>query len=407
MWPFRRARLIWFDPKKLDKDGLMNFDLISGTRLSFLLPNLAGGGAEKVSVNLANAFVERGYAVDMVLLTASGPFLSDLHPAVRVIDLRAGRVRSALAPLIRYMRDVRPATILACMWPLTVLAIVARRLCGVQMRLLVAEHNTWSISQRDHRTWIRPFIRWSMRLCFPYTDGVIAVSNGAAADLVQFAGLNASVVKSIYNPVVDPRCNVSDGLDQNEADLLWTNAKYRILSVGTLKMQKNQALLLRAMALLTHRVDAHLVILGDGQLKASLEQQARELNIADRVTLAGFRAQTTPYFQSANLFVLSSDWEGLPTVLIEALAAGTPVVSTDCPSGPREILADGEFGSLVPVGDAQALAHAISESLAAPHDRAALIERAQHFSIDRAVGEYLTLLLPKATGREASGRPRQ
>jgi glycosyltransferase involved in cell wall biosynthesis len=373
----------------------MKSHVVQSARISFFLPNLAGGGAEKISINLANEFVKRGYEVDMVLLSASGEFFGDLHSAVRVVNLRAEHVRSALAPLIRYMRDVRPDTFLACMWPLTVLAVVARRFSGVSMRLLVAEHNTWSMSQRDHRAWIRPLIRWSMRLCFPYTDGVIAVSDGASADLVNFADLDASIVKTIYNPVVDSQCKGSVELDQKETDRLWTNAKYRLLSIGTLKVQKNQALLLSALALLSQHVDAHLIILGEGQLRASLEHQAKELNIAERVTLAGFKAHPTPYFQSADLFVLSSDWEGLPTVLIEALAAGTPVVSTDCPSGPREILADGKFGRLVPVGDAAGLAAAIAESLATPYDRAALVARAQHFSIDRAVDQYLALLFPQ------------
>lgn len=373
----------------------MSGNLVQRAQISLLLPSLGGGGAERIAVNLANALVERGYAVDMVLLSASGPFLHDLVPSVRVVDLGAARVRSALVPLVRYMRNTKPNAVLACMWPLTVLAVVARRLSGVRMRLLVAEHNTWSISQRDHRAWIRPCIRWSMRLCFPHTDGVIAVSNGAAADQARFADVDAGLITTIYNPVVNPKLDRCRVLDQREADLLWSRAKYRIISAGNLKPQKNQALLLRAMKLLSQRLDVHLVILGEGQLRASLEQLAAELGITDRVTLPGFKAQPAPYFLSADMFALSSDWEGLPTVLIEALAAGTPIVSTDCPSGPREILANGRFGRLVPVGDAAALADAMAISLESEHDHDALRIRAQDFTIDKAVDQYEALLLPK------------
>lgn len=297
----------------------MKRGLVQGAKISLFLPSLGGGGAEKISVNLANALVDRGYAVDMVLLSASGPFLRELVPGVRVVDLKVARVRSALGPLVRYMRNARPTAFLACMWPLTVLSVVARRLSGVNMRLLVAEHNTWSISQRDHRAWIRPFIRWSMRLCLPHADGVIAVSKGAAADQARFANMDASLITTIYNPVVDPKRDEDGVLDQREADLLWSKAKYRIISAGNLKPQKNQALLLQAMKLLSQRLDVHLVILGEGQLRASLEQLAKELDIADRVTLAGFKAQPARYIRSANLFALSSDWEGLQSTELKSL----------------------------------------------------------------------------------------
>lgn len=371
-------------------------------KVSLVLPNLEGGGAERISVNLANALVERNYEVEMVLLSASGPFLSDLVPGVRVVDLRVTRFRSALMPLIRYIRDSKPTAMLACMWPLTVLAVVARSLSNVPMRLLLAEHNTWSVSQRDHRSWIRPLIRWSMRLCFPHADGIIAVSKGAAADQARFANLDGGLITTIYNPVVDPRRHESRGLDQKTAELLWPKAKYRIISAGNLKPQKNQALILRAIKLLSQQLDVHLIILGEGKLRATLEQQAKELDITDRVTLAGFKAQPYPYLQSANLFTLSSDWEGLPTVLIEALAAGTPIVSTDCPSGPSEILANGRFGRLVPVGDAAALAEAMAQSLTSIHDHDALKARAQDFSIDKAVDEYVQMLFPTSSGERAA-----
>lgn len=362
--------------------------------LSIILPNLSGGGAERISINLANSLVEIGISVDMVLLSATGELLSDLNSKVRVIDLKSPRVRTAYWPLVAYLRRSKPTALLACMWPLTVLAVAARKFSNVAMRLLVAEHNTWSISQRDHRFWIRPLIRWSMRWCFPYTDGVIAVSNGAAQDIIRYANLKPEIVNMIYNPVTTSSHIDLIPLDQNQVSTLWGGSKFKIITIGSLKPQKNHALLLQAIASLVKRIDAHLVILGEGSLRNLLENLTVELNITDRVTLAGFKHDPYPYLKAADLFVLSSDWEGLPTVLIEALSVGTPVVSTDCPSGPREILKDGSLGRLVPTGNPQALSNAMEEALHSKHDIQALMARALDFSIDKAANRYLEVLLP-------------
>jgi glycosyltransferase involved in cell wall biosynthesis len=175
----------------------------------------------------------------------------------------------------------------------------------------------------------------------------------------------------------------------------WQSASFRILTVGTLKEQKNHELLLYAFSKLLERVDAHLLILGEGHLRKKLEALIDDLGIRANVSMPGFINDPSPYYQNASLFVLSSDWEGLPTVLIEALAFGTPVVSTDCPSGPREILCGGQFGYLVPMSNADALATAMAESLTATHDVIALKARAQDFDIDKAVVQYEALLFKR------------
>jgi glycosyltransferase involved in cell wall biosynthesis len=173
------------------------------------------------------------------------------------------------------------------------------------------------------------------------------------------------------------------------------------LAVGTLKVIKDYNTLLHAFALLRQRVDARLLVLGEGECRPALEAQISQLGIETSVFMPGFVKDLSPYYQHADLHVLSSTGEGLPTVLIEALEAGTPVVSTDCQSGPREILSDGKFGRLVPVGEAVALAAAMSESLAATHDTTALKARAQDFSIDKAVDQYKELLFPGSSQPKA------
>ena len=364
-------------------------------KISLLMPNLIGGGAERVAVNLANSFTQRGYAVDMVLLSATGDFLSDLHPDVNVVDLKVDRMRRVLFPLINYLRQARPAAVLACMWPLTIAAVVARALSRVPTRVVVAEHTTWSRDELLQRPTVEWQIRTSIQRVFPWADGIVAVSQGAADDLAQFARLNAKNITTIYNPVVGEAKPPAPTPIPPAG--WWSGPHHKLLAVGTLKSIKDYATLLNAFALLLQRADARLLILGEGECRPALEAQIRQLGIEASVFMPGFVKDISPYYQQADLHVLSSTGEGLPTVIIEALAAGTPVVSTDCPSGPREILRDGQFGCLVSVGNAAALADAMAESLAATHDTAALIARAQDFSIDKAVDRYLELLFPQTS----------
>ncbi len=360
-------------------------------RISILLTDLRGGGAERVAVNLANGLSQRGHQVEMVLMTASGEFLADLRPEVRVVALNAQRLRGVLFPLVRYLRQVQPGALLACVWPLTVIALWARWLARVSTRVVVAEHTTWSRAEIVSS----PFVRWQVRVtmhrAFPGADGVVTVSKGAADDLARFARIDTKSIKVIYNPIVGEAKAMAHGSFAPFG--WWEGAHRRILAVGTLKAIKDYPTLLTAFAALRQTVDARLLILGEGGSRVALEAQARRLGIESSVFMPGFIMDPTPYFQHADLHVLSSTGEGFGNVIAEALAAGTPVVSTDCQSGPREILSNGQFGRLVPVGDAEALALAMAESLADTHDREALKARAQDFSIDRAVDQYEKLLL--------------
>ncbi|SJM91353.1 putative Glycosyl transferase, group 1 [Crenothrix polyspora] len=363
-------------------------------KISLFLPNLTGGGAERISVNLANELIKRGYSVDMVLLTAEGPCLALLNSEVRVINFKIKHAREGLLPLVRYFREAKPHSMIACMWPLTVLAVAASKFPGVSTRIVVAEHNTWSRSQADYSPLLRQIIRTTMYLFFPGSQGIVAVSNGAADDLANFAGIKRKSITMIYNPVSNPQ-TLDVHEDKDSKLTSWKTAEFRILNVGSLKTQKNQELLLRAFSILLKRTNAHLLILGDGHLRQKLEKIIAELGIKDNVSMPGFADDPRFYYQHASLFALSSDWEGLPTVLIEALEAGTPIVSTDCPSGPREILNGGQLGKLVPLGDADALASAMYESLNSKHDKAILKERAQCFSIGKATDQYIDVLFPR------------
>lgn len=311
------------------------------------------------------------------------------------MDLKAIRIRRAIFPLVRYLRSVRPNAVLASMWPLTVIALWARVLARVPMRVVVAEHATWSRSELLERPAVGWQIRSSMHRFFPRADGIVAVSEGAGDDLARFAGLDRAAISTIYNPIVEEAL-ARPTVTPSEPGDWFAGGHRRILAVGTLKSIKDYATLLNAFAILRQRHDAHLLILGEGECRPELEAQARELGIADSVSMPGFVIDPMPYYRQADLFILSSIAEGFGNVIVEALVVGTPVVSTDCQSGPREILCDGKYGLLVPVGDARALAEAMNTSLTSHHDHEALMARAQDFTIDIATDRYLELLFPTA-----------
>jgi glycosyltransferase involved in cell wall biosynthesis len=357
-------------------------------RIAFVLPNLGGGGAERVALTLIKGLVERGHAIDLVLLRAEGELLPLVPSEVRIVNLKAKRIRGAILPLARYLREHGPDAVQARMWPVTVVAILARLLARSKARLVVSDHSTLSSQYGTSRRRMAS-LKLSTRLLYPLADGRICVSSGCADDLVRLSGLSRDRFSVINNPAdILPAATTP----QPDIEQLWPGFGKRILTVGSLKPAKNHALLLRAFALLRDRIDSQLMILGEGPLRPMLEQQARDLGVAERLAMPGFAADTRPFYASADLFVLSSDWEGYPNVLIEAMLAGLPIVSTDCASGPREILDGGRYGTLVPCGDADALGEAMAAALGGPHDPNLGRARALELSAD-ATRRYEELLL--------------
>lgn len=361
--------------------------------LAIVLPNLQGGGAERVAINLANAWASWGHQVEFVLMERRGEFLDAVDPSVAIHSLDCTRVRQVPGRLTRYLRRRQPDVTLVHMWPLTSASVLAWRLAGKPGKLFVCEHVGLSDHvRRDLRTPL-PVVQAVLQLSHPRANGVVAVSTGAAKDLAQLTGLPEQQVAVIHNPVVAAELPpLHHQPDPQILHKLW-HGQFRthLVTVGTLKAQKNHRLLLQAFAQVAPELDAALVILGEGGLRATLEQDMQDLVLKGRVVLPGFHTDPTPWYQAADLFVLSSDFEGLPTVLIEALACGTPVVSTDCPHGPAEILEQGRYGELVPVGDADALAAGIRRAVSRCWDREALQRRALDFSIPRQAQAYLDL----------------
>lgn len=359
-------------------------------KLLVLVPDLRLGGFEKNRVQLCNVFAQQGHDVTLVALSDKGELAAALSPDVTLITLGGVRSFAAIRVLSQVIRSRKPDAVLAGLWPLTFLAAASHILSGRIGRLVLTEHNQLSVQYRDwglrHRIMLRVTLAFACRV----SSANGAVSVGVARDLARLTKLNEARFHVLYNPLrVLPAPSSSE---KDAAEASWRKPRgYRVLTVGTLKAQKNHKLLIDAIADVQGR-KAEVIIVGDGPMRAELEQYIEARGLEGFCQLVGKHENPSAFFKSADLFVLSSDYEGLPNVLVEAMSFGLPIVSTDCPSGPDEILQSGTFGTLVPVGDTEALSWAITTALRANHDHDALRHRAQGFSPVLAAKRYLNLL---------------
>ena len=362
-------------------------------RLAIFLPKLSGGGAERVMVTLANAIAARGFAVDLVLATAKGPYIKDVSPAVRIVDLGAGRVIKALLPLIRYLRRERPQSMLSAMGHANVVALLARKLARVPTRVVVSERSYLSSVYAIARGGVEHLNFWLIPLLYPGADGICTVSQAAAQDLAVFTNLPVQRIQAIYNPF-DLSKIAKLAAEPLDHPWLEPGQPPLLLAIGRMNEAKDFPVLIRAFAQLRKHRAVRLVILGEGELRPELERLLADLDLsADAVQMPGFVANPYAWMARCSLFVLSSRREGLPGALIEAMACGAPVVSTNCLSGPAEILEDGRWGQLVPVGDVNALAQAMKATLDLPSAaRPDVRVRAADFEQERAVDAYLEIL---------------
>lgn len=367
-------------------------------KISFLLPNLKAGGAEKVAILLANEFVVQGYQVNIVLLKATGDLLPFLDTRINIVNLNAERIRQGFKPLLKYLKLERPDALVALMWPLTIMATSAFRIARLPGTIVVSDHTTFSKSPLMTSQLKRLFFKLSVPIVYPLAYARLAVSEGVAHDLAKFGLISKNSITIIHNPI-----NLKPQLFDSQQQLkAWKNFQgKKIVAVGSLKWAKNYPLLLEAFSVLLLKQKAKLIIVGQGELYPKLKLQAHQLGIEQHVDFIGFSNTPQAWMASADLLVLSSHYEGLPSVLIESLAVGTPVVSTNCKSGPKEILEDGKYGKLVPVNDINALAKAMYDSLHEEHDIEALKNRAQDFSIEKIANQYLDLMFPERVKPDA------
>jgi len=358
--------------------------------IALFLPSLEGGGAERVMLQLARGFRERGLAVDVVVFNAAGAYADDIPRGVRLVNLRAGRALTSLPALVRYLRRDRPMALVVTSTHASLVAVIAKLLARVPTHLVVRQAETFSVAARDGFRGTRAVIPWLVRRLYPLVDTIIAGSAGVADDLASAVGLSRERIAVIPSPVVAPELFAQA---REPLDHAWfgPGAEPVVLGVGRLTGVKGFDTLIRAVAAVRERRPARLMILGEGDERPRLEALVRALGLSEVVALPGFVRNPFAYMAQSAVFVLSSRSEGSPGALIQALACGARVVATDCRNGPREILGGGRFGRLVPVGDASALAGAILAALAEP--RAAIPADAwSPYSHTAAVARHLALL---------------
>jgi glycosyltransferase involved in cell wall biosynthesis len=368
--------------------------------VALYLPSLASGGAERVAVQLAAGLLQAGLKVDLVLVRATGEYLSLVPPGVHVIDLQAKDAYRSAPALLRYLKREQPDGLISALDLTNLVALLVRRTARLRTRVVIQVHSTVSIQKRSALK--KKLEKLLLARIYPWADCIVTVSRAAAQDLTGYTGIPLEKMRTIYNPIIGP--DLPEKAHEAPGHPWFTrDGPPVILGVGRLAEVKDFPTLLRAFALLrqaSHLQPAgrqlpspvpRLVILGEGEERPRLEQMVDAMGLGADVALPGFAANPFAYMSKADVFVLSSRLEGLPSALIEALACGCPVVSTDCPSGPAEILDGGKYGHLVSVGDAQAISEAIIQVLQG-NRRLPPQEWLRQFELAPVVDQYLEAL---------------
>jgi glycosyltransferase involved in cell wall biosynthesis len=389
-------------------------------RLAVYCGPFDGGSTAKIAARLANGFVARGVPTDLLVTASRDPIPEVTIPGVEVIPMGRMGPLARVPSMALYLNHTRPTAVLTHRIREDVFTLKAARLAGLDTPVFVTVHGRMSV-KLDHLTgWKGRRRRAEVMHWYPRNRGIIAISQDTAEDLQTLLGAEAPVT-TIPNPIVTPemlalaKAPIAHPWFSTRSDNGGTGSAVPVLVfAGRLEVEKDLGTLLRAFARLRAERDCRLLIIGDGRLRPEVEAERDALGLAGAIDMPGWAANPYPYLRQASLVVLSSIWDALPTVLIESLALGTPVVSTECGAGPREILDGGRYGPLVPTGDPEALATAMARTLAAPLPAATLRQGGERYEAQRNADLYLQLMLgleaggPSEIGGQwsvASGRP--
>lgn len=360
-------------------------------RIAIFLPSARGGGAERAMLTIAGAFAAMGNEVDVVFSSFEGPLTEIIPDGVQTVDLRAAGVLRSLPGLTGYLRRRRPDALFATMTHANIGALLATLTRGAKTPVIVREANVPLTDGKFKKSAAARVSRFLIRAFYPRAKGVIAVANDVAEELCTLAPALRSRIAVLPNPVVSPEL-FTRAAEPLSDPWFADDAPPVVLGAGRLGTQKDFPTLVRAFAAARRQRELRLVILGDGPDREQLQNLSRELGVESDVKLPGFVINPFPYMKRAGVFVLSSIYEGMPNVLLQALALGVRVVSTDCPGGSRDALMGGRYGRLVAAGDHRALSRAILETLESPPPQGAAQDIAARYSVEAAAKAYLEML---------------
>lgn len=362
-------------------------------KIALYIPSMAGGGAEHMMLTLANALAEKNLDIDLVLNKTQGPYLKYVSDKVNIVSLDTSRVLTGILPLAYYMRKEKPEIVLSAMNYVNVATVVAKLISRTDTKIVLSERSNLSAALENSKWVSKVLLKNLMSWTYKKAYKVVAISKGVADDLSKQIKLNSSHIVTIYNPVV------SLDLLQKAKEALppayhWLegNSFPLVLGAGRLSPEKDFETLIKSFAKVRKQKESRLIIIGEGESRQSLESLIEQLGLENDVQLIGFQDNPYAWMSYADVFVLSSQLEGFGNVLVEAMACGTSVVSTDCPSGPSEILEEGKWGELVPVGNVSLMSKAIMKQITTPN-KIDISKRASQFSVDNSVDHYLQVLL--------------
>lgn len=360
--------------------------------IALLLPTFTPGGIERCMVNLAEGFADRGVDVELLVVDRRGSFEAKVPDGVPIVDLGADRVRRSVVPLITYLRERTPDVLLSGHAHANLVAVWSGKLSRTDTTVAVGVHNTLSRDADPVHDVMSVVVDRLLPITYRHADHVIAVSEGVAGDVVRTVGIPREDVSVIHNPVIGSEFR--SAVDEPVSHRWLTDESIEVvLGAGRLAPQKDFGTLVRAFeGVAASNANARLLLVGSGEERETIRRLIDRLGLQETVEIVDYVENLYAVMRAADVFVLSSRWEGFGIVLVEAMAAGTPVVSTDCPHGPSEILANGRFGRLVAVGDVEALSSAIEETLRSDADSAAVTSRAMEFDVRSVAEEYARLL---------------
>ncbi len=357
-------------------------------RISIFFSSFDRGGAEKTAINLSKGLFVNGFPVDILTTSPiSFNFLSHLPPSTRFISLSERSKVDLERDLLIYLKDTKPHVLV--LWKgFENLSLDLLKRIKNYTETILRVGTTFSERNKNRNIIKKIFSRLVLKRNIKLINKIITVSRGVAEDIIRLTKVPKEKVYILPNPTIVPE--IFD-MAKEEINHSWFKRKdlFKILGVGGFRRSKDFPTLIRAFDIVRKKLSARLIILGDGRQRKKIESVINKLNLKDYVWLPGFKENPYPFMEKSDIFVLSSKWEGCPNVLIESMAFGTPVVSTDCPSGPREILSDGKYGILVPVGDEKKLADAIIKTLSNPLPKDLLKSAVKKYDYIESTKAYL------------------